>query len=337
MMRSLILTIAIAASAATELVAAEPPVSDVVLAIHGGTGTAKKNLDAATQQAMRADLDRALAAAHARLSAADGNALDAVEAAIRVLEDSPLFNAGKGAVFNHDGRIEMDASIMQGQDLAAGAVAAVTTIKNPISAARAVMQQSKHVLLVGRGAEDFASGAGLEIVDPSYFRTDKKWQELQDALERVRQAKQSSVDRPGVHAWGTVGAVALDRDGNLAAGTSTGGRTNKLSGRVGDSPIIGAGTYADNHTCAVSGTGHGEYFMRYLAAYDIAAQMKYSGRPVAEAASDVVLGKLKKAGGEGGLIALDGKGHLAMPFNTPTMYRGYVKRDGKRTVLLYED
>jgi beta-aspartyl-peptidase (threonine type) len=337
MIRSFAIAMATSAAVNAVLFAAEPPVADVVLAIHGGTGTARRNLAADTARAMRADLDAALVAGYERLSRPGGSSMDAVEAAIRVLEDSPHFNAGKGAVFNHDGRIELDAAVMAGAALEAGAVAAVTTIRNPVSAARAVMEKSKHVLLVAQGAEKFAAAAGLEIVDPSYFRTERRWQELQRALQPDKQSGTSNVARPGEHAWGTVGAVALDGKGNLAAGTSTGGRTNKLSGRVGDSPLIGAGTYADNRTCAVSGTGHGEFFIRFLAAYDIAAQMKYRGLTVDEAAADVVMRKLKQAGGEGGMIALDANGHLAMPFNTDTMYRGYVTRDAKRTVLLFED
>jgi len=267
--------------------------------------------------------------------------LDAVEAAIRTLEDSPYFNAGKGAVFTHEGRNELDASIMEGRDKRAGAVASVTVIKNPISAARAVMEKSKHVLLVGRGAEVFATKAGLEIVDPSYFWTQRKWDEIQETWRKEKDAaakgKSSAVPLVAHEQWSTVGAVALDSAGNLSAGTSTGGMSNKMFGRVGDSPIIGAGTYADNDACAVSATGHGEYFIRYAVAHDIAALMKYKQMPVEAAAAEVVLGKLKTAGGEGGVIVLDRQGRLAMTFNTEGMYRGYVARDGKVTVYLYGD
>jgi beta-aspartyl-peptidase (threonine type) len=235
----------------------------------------------------------------------------------------------------------MDASIMEGKTHRGGAVGSVTTIKNPISAARAVMEKSKHVLLVSRGAEVFAEAAGLEIVDPQYFWTEKRWQELQkkikDEAEKTKGNQRGALDPATEYRWGTVGAVALDREGNLAAGTSTGGRTNKVTGRVGDSPILGAGNYADNATCAVSGTGHGEYFMRYLAAYDIAALMKYRGLSVDAAAAEVVMGKLKPAGGEGGVIALDSQGNFATAFNTPTMYRAYITRDGRKKVMLWAD
>ncbi|HEX3725028.1 MAG TPA: isoaspartyl peptidase/L-asparaginase [Pirellulales bacterium] len=320
--------------------AGEPPVADVVLGIHGGAGGPKGDSSPQMQQALRADLDRALAAGYARLQQADGSSLDAVEAAIRVLEDSPHFNAGKGAVFTHEGRVELDASIMEGKALRAGAVAAVTTLKNPIAAARAVMEKSSSVLLVGHGAEAFAATAGLEIVDPSYFRTERRWQEIEEVWKKEKEAAGAAdkssrrEDADPAHTWGTVGAVAVDRHGNLAAGTSTGGRVNKMHGRLGDSPIIGAGTYADNATCAISATGHGEFFIRYVAAYDVAALMKYRGLAIADAAAEVIKIKLKRAGGEGGLIALDAKGNLAMPFNTHTMYRGYIQRDGTRKVML---
>jgi beta-aspartyl-peptidase (threonine type) len=319
--------------------AAEGPIAGVVLGIHGGIGASKKEMTTALEKTVRADLQRALEIGLAQLRKPQGNSLDAVEAAIRFLEDSPLFNAGKGAVFTHEGRNELDASIMEGKTLRAGAVAGVTIVKNPISAARAVMEKSKHVMLIGRGAEVFATKAGLEIVDPAYFWTEPRWKEIQEEWEK--EAKQTSAEARGAarivvpaQAWGTVGAVALDGAGNLAAGTSTGGMTNKQFGRVGDSPIIGAGTYADNEACAVSATGHGEYFIRYAVAHDIAALMKYKHLPLESAAAEVVERKLKAAGGEGGVIALDAKGNFATARNTEGMYRGYVKSDGKVKVLL---
>ncbi len=262
---------------------------------------------------------------------------------MRVLEDSPHFNAGKGAVFTHEGQNELDASIMDGRNLAAGGVAGVTVIKNPISAARAVMEKTRHVLLAGRGAEVFASKAGLETVDPSYFWTERRWQQIQKVWEAEQ--KQSDANKSAARdddaghrePWGTVGAVALDAAGNLAAATSTGGRSNKMYGRVGDSPIVGAGTYAENGVCAVSGTGEGEYFIRYAACHDIAALMKYKGLSVEAAAADVILGKLKNAGGEGAVIALDSHGRFTAPYNTPGLFRGYVTKDGTTDVRLYED
>jgi L-asparaginase / beta-aspartyl-peptidase len=321
--------------------AVEPAVPNVVLAIHGGIAAKRKESNAELEKTLRAELQRALETGYRELQKPRATGQDAVEAAIRILEDSPHFNAGKGAVFTHEGRNELDASIMEGREKRAGAVASVTVIKNPITAARAVMEKSKHVLLVGRGAEVFATKAGLEIVDPSYFRTQRRWDEIQETLrkEKENEARGKASARPVVaqEQWSTVGAVALDAAGNLAAGTSTGGMANKMYGRVGDSPIIGAGTYADNEACAVSATGHGEYFIRFAVAHEIASLMKYKQLPVEAAATEVVLGKLKTAGGEGGVIVLDREGRLAMSYNTEGMYRGYVARDGKITVLLYDD
>jgi beta-aspartyl-peptidase (threonine type) len=322
--------------------AEEQPTTGVILGIHGGAGMKQKAMAPEITKALRADLKRALEAGYATLQKPEASALDAVEAAIHVLEDSPHFNAGKGAIFTRAGRNELDASIMEGRTKRAGAVGFVTTIKNPISAARAVMEQSKHVLLVGPGAEKFAAEHGLPAVDPSYFRTEHRWQEHQGDLEKetrrsTRLRTSAVTDRSESQRWSTVGAVALDRAGNLAAGTSTGGTSNKLFGRIGDSPIVGAGTYADNESCAVSGTGHGEYFIRFAVAYDIGALMKYRGMSVAEAAAEVVHRKLKPAGGSGGVIALDGKGNFTAPYNTDGMYRGWVTRDGTITVRLYED
>ena len=331
----------ISTMATTSAKAAELPVPQVVLAIHGGTGDPKSEMTPELEKSLRADLERALEVGYQQVKKG-ASGLDAVEAAIRVLEDAPNFNAGKGAVFTHEGRNELDASIMEGKTLRAGAVAGVTIVKNPITAARAVMEKSKHVLLIGRGAEVFATQAGLEIVDPAYFWTERRWKDIEEIWKK--EGKQPRPKDPRAakevappHSWGTVGAVALDQAGNLAAGTSTGGMTNKMFGRVGDSPIIGAGTYADNGSCAVSATGHGEYFIRYAVAHDIAALVKYKGLNIAEAAGEVINHKLKAAGGEGGVIALDAKGNYAAPHNSEGLYRGYVTRDGKIHVALYED
>jgi L-asparaginase / beta-aspartyl-peptidase len=283
------------------------------LVLHGGAGTiARDKLTPEREAAMRADMERALREAHGVL-ASGGTSLDAVTAAIVILEDSPYFNAGKGAVFTHDGVNELDASIMNGKTREAGAVAGVRTAKNPIKLARTVMEKSRHVMMVGMGADEFAKAQGIEQVDPSYFRTEERWQQLQEALAEDK--------------FGTVGIVALDRAGALAAGTSTGGMTNKRYGRVGDSPVIGAGTYADEH-CGVSATGHGELFIRYTVARDICARVEYTGVPLAQAAHDVVEVELVRAKGEGGIIAMDASGHWTLTFNTPGMYRGYIADDG---------
>jgi len=262
-----------------------------------------------------------------------GTSLDAVEAAIRVLEDSPLFNAGKGAVFNADGINELDASVMDGKTLGAGAVANVRTIKNPISAARKVMENSPHVLLIKEGAEKFAEEQGLEMVDPSYFFTQERWDALQKARQREREQKPDETKKSG-----TVGAVALDKSGNLAAGTSTGGMTNKKYGRVGDSPIIGAGTYANNATCGVSATGHGEYFIKNVVAYDISARIQYLGESLDSAANYIVNNKLKAQNASGGLVAMDKNGNISMPFNSTAMFRGYLKAgEEPRVFIFYEN
>ena len=270
-----------------------------------------------------------------------GTRLDAVVEAIKVMEDSPLFNAGKGAVFTADGKNEMDASIMDGSNLKAGAVAGVRTIKNPITAARCVMDKSEHVMMVGKGAEKFAKKCNCEFADTSYFFDQKRW----DQLQKIKKSEKTELDhgsaKPldvefGDKKYGTVGVAALDRYGNIAAGTSTGGMTNKKYGRVGDSPIIGAGTYANNKTCAISCTGHGEFFMRSVVAYDVSALMEYKGMTLEQAANEVVMKKLKSLGGEGGLVGIDAKGNTVMSFNTPGMYRGYRKSDGKKEVLIYK-
>jgi beta-aspartyl-peptidase (threonine type) len=315
--------------------------ANVVLAVHGGLGIERSELTPELEKEYRAKLTEALRAGYDALKHQKTPALDAVEAAIRVLEDSPLFNAGKGAVFTSDGRNELDAAIMEGDEHRGGAVANVTIIKNPISAARAVMQDSEHVLLVGRGAEVFATSVGVEIVDPSYFWTERRWNELKKAwnkesakLEESAESRQPDHDRKY---WGTVGAVAVDRYGLLVAGTSTGGMTNKRFGRVGGVPILGAGTYADNDSCAVSGTGHGEFFIRFVIGHEISARMKFGGLSVGKAADKVIHETLKAAGGEAGVIALDAKGSLAMPYNSAGMPRGYITRDGQTQVMLFAD
>ncbi len=313
----------------------EQAAGSVTLVIHGGAGTIRReNMTPEKESAYREALTLALETGYEVLSNG-GTSTEAVITSIKVLEDSPLFNAGKGAVFTDEGTNELDASIMDGSNLMAGAVAGVKTIKNPITAAYAVMTQSQHVMMTGNGAERFAEEQGLEIVDPSYFVDSTRfhqWQNLRNAPDK----KQSSV-KDKEEKFGTVGAVALDQFGNLAAGTSTGGMTNKKYGRVGDSPIIGAGTYADNKTCAVSGTGHGEYFIRLTVARDIAALMEYGGLTLQEAADSVVHGKLKTLGGEGGVIALDRQGNVSMTFNSEGMYRGFIKQKGDAKTFIYKD
>jgi len=304
-----------------------------VLVIHGGAGVIRKDLTPEKEKLVRADLETALTAGYTVLKSG-GSSIDAVSRVIVVLEDSPRFNAGKGAVFNHDGVNELDAAIMDGATLRAGAIAGVHRVKNPILLARAVMEKSPHVMLTGDGAEAFARTVGIELVDPSYFRTEERWQQLQDALKAEAGKQASTLDR-AVH-YGTVGAVALDTQGRLAAATSTGGITNKRWGRVGDSPIIGAGTYANAH-CAVSATGWGEYYIRATAAHDICARVEYAGKPIAEAAGEVVMNVIPKLGGDGGVIALDAQGNFAMPFNTDGMYRAWVDRDGKTHVAILKD
>jgi beta-aspartyl-peptidase (threonine type) len=304
-----------------------------VLVIHGGAGVIRKDLTPEKEKLVRADLEAALTAGYAVLEDG-GSSLDAVTRSILVLEDSPRFNAGKGAVFTHDGKNELDSAIMEGATLRAGAIAGVHRVKNPILLARAVMEKSAHVFLVGDGAEAFAQTVGIELVDPAYFRTDERWNQLQEALRKEAAGQQSSLGR-AIH-YGTVGAVALDSAGHLAAGTSTGGMTNKRWGRVGDSPIIGAGTYANAH-CAVSATGWGEYYIRSVAAHDICARVEYAKQPVAAAAKAMVMDVVPKLGGDGGVIALDANGNFATPFNTDGMYRGWVDRDGKMHVAILQD
>lgn len=320
--------------------AADEVVPHVLLGIHGGLGVDKKDMTPELDKQVRAGLTAALKAGQQRLQ--EGRpALDAVEAAIRVMEDDPQFNAGRGAVFTHERKNELDASVMDGLTKKAGAVAGVTTIKNPISAARAVMEKSKHVMLIGAGAEVFAKTQGLEIVDPSYFRTEYRWKAINDILEREAAEKNKRGDAgpllPTVPAYfGTVGAVARDNNGNLAAGTSTGGMTNKAFGRIGDSPIIGAGTYADNAAAAISCTGHGEYFIRYSVSHEIVAQMKYKPTTAKAAAEDVINRQLKEAGGEGAAIVLDKQGNFTTAYNSEGLYRAWMTADGKIEVRIFE-
>lgn len=302
--------------------------SEWALVIHGGAGTIlPENMDSETEAVYRDQLSAALDVG-AEILAGGGTSLDAVEATIRMMEDSPLFNAGKGAVFTEAGVNEMDASIMDGRDRNAGAVAGVTTVRNPISAARAVMENSPHVMLARDGAEAFAAAQGLAIVTPDYFRTERRWQSYLKAKE-----KRDAVAAERKH--GTVGCVALDKRGDIAAGTSTGGMTLKMWGRIGDSPVIGAGTYADNRTCGVSATGHGEFFIRNVVAHDIAARMAYAGLTLQEAAEQVILQDLVAQEATGGIVALDAKGHIAMVFNTPGMYRGYRKSGGEKHIAIF--
>lgn len=316
-----------------------------VMVIHGGAGTIlKEKMTPEKEAAYKAALTTALQKGYALLKTGKSS-MEAVEATIHVMEDSPLFNAGKGAVFTHEGKNELDAAVMDGKSLKAGAVAGVTTIRNPISAAIAVMNQSEHVMMVGKGAEAFAKEAGLQIVDPKYFYTKERWDGLQRAIKEdagasVLDHNDKKVQKLGAmnvdNKFGTVGAVALDQSGNLAAGTSTGGMTNKKYGRVGDAPIIGAGTYANNNTAGISCTGWGEFYIRNVVAYDISAMMEYKQMTLQDAAA-VALKKVADMGGDGGLIALDAKGNVTMPFNTKGMYRGTVTNDGKIEVKIYAD
>jgi L-asparaginase / beta-aspartyl-peptidase len=329
-MRFTVLAAAILAGSCSAAPAPPPePAARWGIAIHSGSGTFTLATLADRREPIRTAMTEALAAGH-RVLAAGGSSLDAVEAAIRLMEDSPLFNAGRGAVFTHDGVNELDASIMDGASRRAGAVAGVKQIKNPIALARLVMDKSVHVMMAGAGAEAFAVSQGVELVDPSYFRTDRAWDTLQRELEAERQ--QSSAAPAGY--FGTVGAVALDRQGNLAAGTSTGGMSNKRYGRVGDSPIIGAGTYASNDSCGISSTGHGEYFIRYSVAHDVCARVAYGGVSLQQAADEVVQNVLRKAGGEGGVIGMDRLGRVAFSFNVTGMGRGYAGPDGRPVVML---
>jgi L-asparaginase / beta-aspartyl-peptidase len=306
------------------------------MVIHGGAGTIlRQSMTPELEKAYIDTLTIALRTGY-QILARGGSSLDAVEATIRVMEDSPLFNAGKGAVFTANGVNELDASIMDGKTLNAGAVAAVEHIKNPISLARLVMEKSPHVMMVGVGAEEFAKAQGVKLVPPHYFWTEGRWRSYERAKAREDSGRTSTA--PDIERkFGTVGAVALDKAGNLAAGTSTGGTGMKRYGRVGDSPIIGAGTYANNLSCAVSGTGDGEFYIRNNVAADICARVRYTGVSLQKAADDVVMKELVEQKGGGGVIAMDRKGNIATPFNTPGMYRGWVTSDGRITVKIYKD
>ena len=300
------------------------------IAVHGGAGTILRNtMTPALQAQYETGLQQALDAGY-KILEAGGSSLDAVEAAVMSLEDFPLFNAGKGAVFNNMGGHEMDASVMFGKGLEAGAVCGVSNIKNPVRLARAVMEHSEHVMLCGQGAELFAKQQNIQFEDDSYFYTEERYKQWQQALLEDKVQLDHSDKK-----FGTVGAVALDKNGNLAAATSTGGMTNKKFGRVGDSPIIGAGTYANNNTCAVSCTGHGELFMRCVVAYDISCLMNYKGMSLKDACDIVVYDKLVKIAGEGGLIAIDKYGNIEMPFNSDGMYRACKNNTGLNEVKIY--
>lgn len=328
------------------------------LVIHGGAGTIKKeNITPEQENAYRQKLEEALEAGYELLENG-GSSLDAVTRAVQIMEESPLFNAGRGAVFTSEGKNELDAAIMDGNTGLAGAVAGISTVKSPILAARAVMEKSPHVFLIGSGAEQFAREQGLEMVDPSYFYDSRRHEQLKRLQEREKNSQKDqghlqpnqaeprkelpgSYQGPGYHfedhKFGTVGAVALDQYGNLASGTSTGGMSNKRFGRVGDVPVIGAGTYADNASCAVSATGHGEFFIRNVVAYDIAALMKYAGMSLEEAAHEVVMKKLVEKGGSGGVIAIDQEGNISMPFNSEGMFRGSISAKGEAQVAIYKE
>jgi beta-aspartyl-peptidase (threonine type) len=317
-----------------------------VLVIHGGAGTIlKSQMTPEKEKLYTQGLNDALNAGNEVL-AKGGTALDAVVAAIKVLEDNPLFNAGKGAVFTNEGKNEMDAAIMDGSNLKAGSVAGVTTIKNPITAARAVMDKSEHVMMTGKGAEKFAQQSGCTIVDPSYFFTQERWDALQkvkaeDSTKTLRDYDSSKtfLKQPGNYdyKYGTVGCVALDMYGNLAAGTSTGGMTNKKFGRVGDAPIIGAGTYANNNTCAISCTGWGEFYIRLVMAKSISDRMELAHQSLKDASNEMIMKQLGELGGDGGMIAVDKNGNIAMPFNTEGMYRAYITSNGKKEIKIYKE
>jgi L-asparaginase / beta-aspartyl-peptidase len=310
------------------------------LVIHGGAGTiTRQNLLSEKEKKYHDVLQQALQLGNDML-AKGVSALDVVEAVVKFMEDSPLFNAGKGSVITADGSFELDASIMDGKTLKAGSVARVTNIKNPIAAARLVMEQTQHVMLVGDGAEKFAKQKKLELVKPDYFKTEERWNQylkLKELQLKDKDGNPKSMGVAGDEKFGTVGAVALDKNGNLAAATSTGGMMNKMFGRIGDAPIIGAGTYADNRYAAVSCTGHGEYFIRGVAAYDVIAMMQYQNIPVEEAAQKVIFDKLLTMGGTGGIIAVDAKGNIAMPFSTEGMYRGFVKEGGEAQTFIFKE
>ncbi len=311
-----------------------------VIVVHGGAGTIlKENMTPETEKEYRQALQTSLESGYAILKNG-GSSLDAVQAAIVILEDSPLFNAGKGAVFTNAGTNELDAAIMDGKTLNAGTVAGVKTVKNPIILARSVMDESPHVMLIGKGAETFAKEQGLELESQDYFYTEKRWQQWQKRLKKNKVQENSSIDEieeSSDHKYGTVGCIALDMHGNLAAGTSTGGLTNKRYGRVGDVPIIGAGTYASNKTCAVSATGEGEYFIRAAVAHEISSLVGYQRMSIQKAADQVIHETVAELGGSGGVIVLDKKGNIAMSFNTKGMYRGCITKEGEIEVNIFKE
>ncbi len=320
----------------------QKPSDNFGIVIHGGAGTIlKKNMTPEKEAAYKAKLEEAITVGHTILKNG-GTSLEAIEKTINILEDSPLFNAGKGAVFTSEGTNELDASIMDGSNLNAGAVAGVKTVKNPINLAKEVMLNSPHVLLSGSGAELFAKERNIEIVDPAYFFTENRMKSLERVKAKMKEKEASKTTAfydPVIKdsKFGTVGCAALDKHGNLAAGTSTGGMTNKKWNRIGDSPIIGAGTYANNATCAVSSTGWGEFFIRGMVAYDISAMMEYKGLSLKEASEEVIQKKLTELGGTGGIVAIDNKGNVAMEFNTAGMYRATMNADGKLTIGIYKE
>jgi len=320
--------------------------NDVAIVIHGGAGTIERDDMTDEQEAAYRDALRAALQNGHDVLTRGGSAMDAVVAAITTMEDNPLFNAAKGAVFTSENTVELDASIMDGETRMAGALTGVKHIRNPITLARTILEESVHVMMAQEGAEAFAKQHGFEMVPNEYFYTERRREQAEQAREESGDGATGSIHLPDstdpshTHKFGTVGAVALDQDGNIAAGTSTGGTTNKRFGRVGDSPIIGAGTYADNETCGVSSTGHGEYFIRAAVAHEISARMKHGAMSLQEAASSVVheeLPQMPPNGGSGGVISLDAEGNIAMPFNTAGMYRGYVDTDGTLVVKIYED
>lgn len=303
------------------------------IAIHGGAGVIlKKNMTDEQEAEYTAKLNEALDVGE-KILKEGGNALDAVVETIKIMEDSPLFNAGKGAVFTNAGKNELDASIMVGSNRNAGAVGGVTIVKNPITAAKAVMLKSPHVLLTGEGANTFAKDQGLEVVDEKYFHTERRWKSLERAKAKMIGSVLSEDED---FKYGTVGCVAMDNKGNLVAGTSTGGMTNKMYNRFGDVPVIGAGTYANNNTCAVSCTGHGEFFIRWAVAHNISAMMEYGGKDLKTASEAVIMDQLVEAKGSGGAICVDKYGNVSMPFNSPGMYRGYAKPN-EREVKIFKE
>jgi beta-aspartyl-peptidase (threonine type) len=319
-------------------------VNDFAIIIHGGAGTIlKKNMTDEKEAAYKAKLEEAIKLGHTILKNG-GTSQEAVIKTIQVMEESPLFNAGKGAVFTNAGTNELDASFMDGKTLNAGAVAGVKDVKSPIELAEKVMTDSEHVMLSGEGASTFAKEKGLEIVDPSYFYTERRFKSLQRIIDREK-TQLDHDDKTAVFydsdiknaKFGTVGCVALDKNGNIAAGTSTGGMTNKRWGRIGDAPIIGSGTYANNNTCGVSSTGWGEYFIRSQVAYDISAQMEYQQKSLKEATTDVIQNKLTKLGGTGGVVALDKNGNMSFEFNTAGMYRASMNDKGDLVIKIYND